>query len=275
VTSYAARRIPYPAAHDYGSREGWPTLAVTWHMAEGRDVDQYLAGDPLRGVSVHYTIEQETARWQDGQVVRCLPEDRISGSIDPRTIRRGDDPGGYYGASHAKAAIGRYWPYTSPNLLVRPKGDQGPKGDPGASGSSNWGDIANKPAGLADGVDDVGSVGYTTGIAWTDTVAGGSTDYQYYWTWPKQVPVIWTVVPTGTDTCPYLSISWDSWPADASGTNTAYEVMIRNDAGATCVAPYKVRYLAFNSGIATAQLKKQLAGAHKTTSSRPHRMNQK
>ena len=50
--------------------------------------------------------------------MRCLPEDRISGSIDPRTIRRGDDPGGYYGASHAKVAIGRYWPDTSPNLLV-------------------------------------------------------------------------------------------------------------------------------------------------------------
>jgi hypothetical protein len=51
-------------------------------------------------------------------VVRCLPEGRISGSINPRTIRRGDDPDGYYGAFHAKAAIGSYWPETSPNLLV-------------------------------------------------------------------------------------------------------------------------------------------------------------
>jgi hypothetical protein len=93
--------MPYPAAKDYGSREGWPTLAVVWHIAEGRNVAQYLSRDPLRGVSVHYTVEQETDRWQDGQVVRCLPEDRISGSINPRTIRRGDDPDGYYGASHA------------------------------------------------------------------------------------------------------------------------------------------------------------------------------
>lgn len=118
MTNYARQPMPYPAAYDYGSRAGWPTLAVVWHMAEGTNVAQYLAGDPLRGVSVHYTVEQATDRWQDGQVVRCLPEDRISGSIDPRSIRRSDDPGGYYGASHAKAAIGRFWPDTSPNRLV-------------------------------------------------------------------------------------------------------------------------------------------------------------
>ncbi len=118
MTRYGILRMPYPAAKDYGSREGWPTLAVTWHMAEGKNVAQYLSRDPLRGVSVHYTVEQETDRWQDGEVVRCLPEDRISGSINPRTIRQGDDPGGYYGASHAKAAVGSHWPDTSPNLLI-------------------------------------------------------------------------------------------------------------------------------------------------------------
>ncbi len=69
-------------------------------------------------VSVHYTVEQESDRWQDGEVVRCLAEDRISGSINPRTIRRGDDSDGCYGASHAKAALGTYWPETSPNCLV-------------------------------------------------------------------------------------------------------------------------------------------------------------
>lgn len=112
------QRIPYPAANDYGRRGRWPTLAVVWHVAEGKNVAQYLSRDPARGVSVHYTVEQATDRWQDGEVVRCLPEDRISGSINPKTIRRTDDPGGYYGASHAKAACGRYWPDTSPNVLV-------------------------------------------------------------------------------------------------------------------------------------------------------------
>jgi hypothetical protein len=118
MTRFATQAIPYPAANDYGPRDRWPTLAVVWHMAEGRNVAQYLARDPLRGVAVHYTVEQQTDRWKDGEVVRCLPEDRISGSINPRTIRRGDDPGGFYGASHAKEALGSYWPVTSPNCLV-------------------------------------------------------------------------------------------------------------------------------------------------------------
>jgi hypothetical protein len=55
-------------------------------MAEGKDVAQYLARDPARGVSVHYTIEQATSRWKDGEIVRCLPEDRISGSLNPRPV---------------------------------------------------------------------------------------------------------------------------------------------------------------------------------------------
>ncbi len=118
MTRFVDQAIPYPAAKDYGSRSKWPTLAVVWHMGEGKNVAQYLSRDPLRGVSVHYTVEQETDHWQDGEVVRCLPEDRISGSINPRTIRRGDDPDGYYGASHAKAALGSWWPETSPNCLV-------------------------------------------------------------------------------------------------------------------------------------------------------------
>jgi hypothetical protein len=118
VRRFVDQAIPYPAAKDYGSRDRWPTLAVVWHMAEGTSVAQYLARDPLRGVSVHYTVEQETDRWKDGEVVRCLPEDRISGSVNPRTIRRTDDPDGYYGASHAKAALGSWWPETSPNCLV-------------------------------------------------------------------------------------------------------------------------------------------------------------
>jgi hypothetical protein len=55
---FATQPIPYPAAHDYGPRGRWPTLGVTWHVAEGRNVAQYLSRDPARGVSVHYTVEQ-------------------------------------------------------------------------------------------------------------------------------------------------------------------------------------------------------------------------
>ena len=59
--SFATQPIPYPAAKDYGSPDRWPTLAVVWHVAEARNVAQYLARDPLRGVSVHYTVEHASA----------------------------------------------------------------------------------------------------------------------------------------------------------------------------------------------------------------------
>ena len=51
-------------------------------MAEGNNVAQYLAGKPLRAVSVHYTIEAKTSTWREGQIVRILPEGRISGSVE-------------------------------------------------------------------------------------------------------------------------------------------------------------------------------------------------
>ena len=67
--SYAAQGIPYPARYDYGSRSGYPTLAVVFHMAEGTNVAQYLStGAVARGVSVHYTIEQG-GRFGDGEIV--------------------------------------------------------------------------------------------------------------------------------------------------------------------------------------------------------------
>jgi hypothetical protein len=99
VSRIVDQSVTYPAAKDYWSRDRSPPLAVTWHMAERRDVAQYLSRDPLQGVSVHWAIEQATSRWKDGEVARCLPEDRLSRSINPRTLRKFDDPGGDHGAS--------------------------------------------------------------------------------------------------------------------------------------------------------------------------------
>jgi hypothetical protein len=113
---FVHQSMPYPAAFDYGPRAGRPTLAVVFHMAEGQNVAQYLSRAPARGVSVHYTIEQQTSTWRDGEVVRCLPERRISGSINPHTIRKDNDPDGYYGAKWAREALGDLW--SNPNVAV-------------------------------------------------------------------------------------------------------------------------------------------------------------
>jgi hypothetical protein len=61
----------------------WP-----WACASAR----YLAQENIaRGVSVQYTIEQGRS-FGDGEIVRVLPEQRISGSINPDTLRRTNDP---------------------------------------------------------------------------------------------------------------------------------------------------------------------------------------
>jgi hypothetical protein len=77
----------------YGNRTATKALVV--HLTEGSgteaDVD-YLANNPLRGVSVHFVI------LKTGEIVQMLGWNRIAGSINPNELRTTDDP-----------------PYTSPD----------------------------------------------------------------------------------------------------------------------------------------------------------------
>jgi N-acetyl-anhydromuramyl-L-alanine amidase AmpD len=117
VSDFHRLPIRLPAKYDYGSRRAYPTKAVVFHMAEGTNVARYLSsGKIARGVSVHYTIEQKTSAFGDGEIVRILPEHRISGSIDPDTLRRTNDPHGLYGVKHNRYALGRWW--DNPNVAV-------------------------------------------------------------------------------------------------------------------------------------------------------------
>jgi hypothetical protein len=99
-----------PARYDYGVRKG-PALALAIHMTEGdgsmSDVN-YLANQPLRGVSVHYVIVNT------GEIIQMLPESHASGSINPNELRTTNDaaytsPDGArvtYGASVRRAILG-------------------------------------------------------------------------------------------------------------------------------------------------------------------------
>ncbi len=99
------------ATHDTIGPRPYDTLGFVVHMAEGLNVATYLAGNNVgRNVSVHFTIEQKTSTFADGEIIQQMDLDRISGSINPGTVRTTDDPDGYYGASHAKHVVGSYWP---------------------------------------------------------------------------------------------------------------------------------------------------------------------
>lgn len=104
--------MSYPfrqARFDYGPRKG-PILGFVVHMAEGGGTVGFLAGNPARGVSVHYVIEYS------GRIVQMLLEGHASGSIDPSQIRKSDDPDRFFGRAAAVAVLGSW--ADDPNSVV-------------------------------------------------------------------------------------------------------------------------------------------------------------
>lgn len=103
-----ASRFVHAKYDNYGTRRG-PARGFVLHMAEGDNVWRYLsAGNVARGVSVHFTVEH------DGEIVQMLGLTRISGSINPRTLRKTNTK--RYGREHGVYALGSW--YTNPNNAV-------------------------------------------------------------------------------------------------------------------------------------------------------------
>jgi hypothetical protein len=119
---YAADVI-YPFVHaafdGYGVRQA-PALSFVVHMAEGGGTVGYLSRDPKRGVSVHFVVEYS------GRTVQMLALNRISGSINPKLLRRTDDPpvSGYngeiviFGATARKAVLGPIWEINPNHAII-------------------------------------------------------------------------------------------------------------------------------------------------------------
>lgn len=100
---------PFVQSHiDLGLRRG-PVLGFIVHMAEGGATVAFLAKANPNSVSVHYVIETS------GRIVQMLREDRMHSSIRIRNkdltwaIRGTDDPGGFFGATAARAVMGDWW----------------------------------------------------------------------------------------------------------------------------------------------------------------------
>lgn len=105
-----ASRTVKPAGYVGTTRKASDIRGFVVHLAEGNNVAAYLSRNPRRNVSVQYTVES------DGTIVAMVPERRVAGSLDPKTIRTTNDPDGYYGAKHAKAALKGLW--ANPNKGV-------------------------------------------------------------------------------------------------------------------------------------------------------------
>ena len=132
------------------------------------------------------------------------------------------------------------------------QGEQGPKGDPGAKGDpgpADWNAIQNKPAGFADGVDNIGP-SYTSEIKLSITTFPGEASYMnvYY---PASVDVLVSLIPVADCT-------WDFAQTGVGrfGSNVYQRWDFKNTSAVTC--SFKARVVIFGDGITPASLKKAL-----------------
>lgn len=121
MTAIAARTVK-PAGFVGSTRKRSDVRAFCVHMAEGNNVSGYLSrregltaredSRRVRSVSVQYTVEA------DGTIVAMVPELRVAGSLNPRALRTTNDPDGFYGAKHAKAALKGLWPNPNKGVIA-------------------------------------------------------------------------------------------------------------------------------------------------------------
>jgi hypothetical protein len=144
------------------------------------------------------------------------------------------------------------WNAKGPQGPAGTQGAQGPKGDQGPAGPADWNAIPNKPAGFADGIDDVGSVGYFSGVQVTQStpLAIATEETWFTFGWSSSFQVLWSVVPTNTGAGQERLLLTERSERAADGTIT-YWLTVRNDGNVA--STYRLRYVAFNSGIAVAK----------------------
>jgi len=130
-------------------------------------------------------------------------------------------------------------------------GAQGAQGVQGPAGPADWNAIGNKPAGFADGVDDVGYVSATQPGTYSAGLGGGPVailvDH------PVGTDVALEVIPEpGTN----LEVAEEFYEREPDGT-LRYRLEVVNSDFADPVA-FKVRTRVYNTGIAPAAFKKAL-----------------
>jgi hypothetical protein len=130
-----------------------------------------------------------------------------------------------------------------------PAGPAGPQGVQGQAGPADWNAIPNKPAGFADGVDDVGGPGYVSvtqaaeypiaGLAYATVDTPVGTDVELVII-PKNAP--------GN----IIEVSAEWWERVDAGTLRHFYELYNGGTATT----FKVRTRVYNAGIAPAAFKK-------------------
>jgi hypothetical protein len=130
-----------------------------------------------------------------------------------------------------------------------PAGPQGAQGPQGPAGPADWNAIPNKPAGFADGADNVGYVSTT----YPEVHSLTATDAEWVWVeTPVGTDVELTLIPMGT-TSENVEVFEELYESRAPGLLRHYYHARPWGTGAV---DFKVRSRVYNEGIAPAALKK-------------------
>jgi hypothetical protein len=146
------------------------------------------------------------------------------------------------------------WSQQGPAGPTGATGATGPKGDQGPAGPADWNAIANKPAGFADGVDNVGVTGYVTQTDPCNNPINGGGEYVIFEGLPRSMVHQFQLV--NTKVGEWLYIERVEWYAKADGTQDAW-VRINDDPDAS-TGTCNLRRISFTEGISVARAKQQL-----------------
>ena len=124
----------------------------------------------------------------------------------------------------------------------------------GPAGPADWNAIPNKPAGFADGVDNVGVTGYVTQTIPCSNPISSSGEYVIVENLPRNMVHEFQLV--NTKIGEWLYVDRVEWFANADGTQDAWvRIDDSPDAGTgTCT----LRRISFTEGISVAKAKQQL-----------------
>ena len=134
-----------------------------------------------------------------------------------------------------------------------PQGPVGPVGPAGPAGPADWNAIGNKPAGFADGVDDVGPASYVTETVACSNPIDAAGEYISFSNLSRNMVHEFMVVPTNGY---YLFIEQVEFVQIGSGALAA-DVLV-DDWGNSGLGTCNIRHIAFTQGISPAKAKQQL-----------------
>jgi hypothetical protein len=127
----------------------------------------------------------------------------------------------------------------------------------------HWRQLKGVPASLADGGD---SGSYREWQGQDSLAPYGGLHTWHIGPFPRNLPVMFQVLPTGTSSCAMFSVRWLSWPWSGPGGQVFYDVKVDNEGlcDQDVTQPYAIYSVTFNPALSPSAAKAVLARVEAT-----------